>query len=164
MSNYQTSATSTTTTNITPLIWFDKDYLNSNAGLLKLIVVIIDLASFIVAQFAPSYGRVIFFCFTSMSAFWISLILFGFYAFHIIEKLYFVQWLLGEFAFCLIWCLFFAVSSLLMLLAGGVQTIAAIFGFIACGIYAYEAKNNYERYSRGEIAQGERITTPQTMA
>lgn len=164
MASFQPNGASTTTTHITPLIWFDRDYLNSTAGLIRLVVVIIDLASFIVAQFASASGKVVFFGFTTMSAFWISLTLFGLYAFHVVEKLYFVQWLLGEFAFCLIWSLFFFVSSLLMLISGGVMTVAGIFGFVACGIYAYEAKNNYDRYSRNEIAQGERNTTPQNMA
>ncbi|KAH9529609.1 CKLF-like MARVEL transmembrane domain-containing protein 4 [Dermatophagoides farinae] len=160
MQSYQSTSgaptTTTTTSLVTPIIWFDKEYLNSNEGLLKIVVIILSLASFIVAQFGPNNGRVGFYCFTSMSAFWISLTLFGLYAFHVVEKMYTFPWILGEFGYSIIWATFYFVASLLMLIGGGVQTVAAIFGFFACTIFGYEAKRNYIRHQNNEIAQGER--------
>lgn len=35
-----TTTTTTTTTQITPLIVFDKNYVNSNTGLLKMVVIV----------------------------------------------------------------------------------------------------------------------------
>ncbi|KPM10300.1 CKLF-like protein MARVEL transmembrane domain-containing protein 4-like protein [Sarcoptes scabiei] len=155
-SSYQTNF-DTTTTEINPFIRFDKDYVNSNEGLLKIVLIV---AAFIVAQFAPNYGKVGFFCFVSMSSFWISLSLFALYAFHVVEKLYNFPWLLAEFAYSLIWCAFYFVSSLLMLIGGGVASVAGMFGFIACALLGFEAKRNYIRYVNKEIAQGESISAP----
>lgn len=143
------------------------------------------MAGFIVAQFASPASSTGFYGFTSMSAFWISIALFIAYTFHIVERLYHFHWLLAEFAFSLIYSLFFFVASLLLLISGGVATVTSvcvllmffrisrilipfflhfqIFGFVSGAIYAYEAKSSYLKYSNGEIAQGERIT-PQTMA
>ncbi|OTF69373.1 CKLF-like protein MARVEL transmembrane domain-containing protein [Euroglyphus maynei] len=98
---------------------------NNNNNSLN-VLQILSLASFIVAQFGPNNGRVGFYCFTSMSAFWLSLTLFGLYAFHVVEKLYNLPWILGEFGYSIIWATFYFVSSLLMLIGGGVQTVAAV--------------------------------------
>jgi hypothetical protein len=160
---FPTSHTTSTTTKVTPLIWFDKSYVQTVPGLLKAAAIGIDLIAFIVAQFGRSNsGKVGFFSFTSMSAFWLSLILLALYTFHVVEKLHFWPWLLGEFAYCLIWTAFFFLSSLLMLIDGGVHSAAGVLGFIAFGIYGYDAFIKYKGYSAGEIAQGERTTISQS--
>ncbi|XP_054164637.1 proteolipid protein 2-like [Oppia nitens] len=157
---FPTSHTTSTTTKVTPLIWFDKSYIQTIPGLLKASAIIIDLIAFIIAQFgSSSSGRVGFFSFTSMMAFWLTLILLALYCLHVVEKLQSLPWLLGEFAFCLIWTAFYFLSSLLMLIDGGVHSAAGVFGFIAFAIYGYDAFIKYQGYSAGEIAQGDRERT-----
>jgi hypothetical protein len=159
---FPTSHTTSTTTKVTPLIWFDKSYIQSIPGLLKAVAIIVDLVGFIIAQFGYNSGKSSFFSFTTMSAFWISLFLLALYSFHVIEKFHFWPWLLIEFAYCLIWTSFFFLSSLLMVIDGGTHSAAGVFGFIAFGLYGYDAFIKYKGYSAGEIAQGERVTISQT--
>ena len=58
--------------------------------------------------------------------FWISLILFGLYAFHVVEKLYYFHWLLAEFAYSLIWCLLLFVASILVIITGHLLIVAGV--------------------------------------
>ncbi|CAG2168699.1 unnamed protein product, partial [Oppiella nova] len=110
---FPTSHTTSTTTKVTPLIWFDKSYVQTVPGLLKASAIGIDLIAFIIGQFGDTHsGRVGFFSFTSMMAFWLSLILLALYCFHVVEKLHFWPWLLVEFAYCLVWTAFYFLSSL----------------------------------------------------
>ena len=52
MQSYQSTTgaptTSTTTSSVTPIIWFDKDYLNSNEGLMKIVVIVCKKRCFFV--------------------------------------------------------------------------------------------------------------------
>lgn len=110
------SVTTSTTTKVTPLIWFDATYLNQKEGALKAAAVVsfplgikyavtdkcfllqvLDLVGFICASVGScsSCGAVTFFNVVAMTGFWISLVLLALYLFHVIEKLHNVNWLLA---------------------------------------------------------------------
>jgi len=155
---FPSTVTTSTTTKVTPLIWFDSSYLYTRAGSLKAAAVILDLIAFISASvgYCSSCASVTFFNLIAMLGFWSSLVLLSLYLFHVIEKLYNINWLLAEFVFTGVWCVFYLVASLTILTNGGVYAAASFFGFIAAAVYGYDSFLKYHAYQDGEIAQGER--------
>ncbi|RWS29365.1 MARVEL domain-containing protein 1-like protein [Leptotrombidium deliense] len=161
LTGFPGSHTTSTTTKVTPLVWFDSSYLKTTPGLLKAIAVGVNILGFICASVGKkaSAAPITFFSVVSMFAFWITLILLCLYLFHIIEKLHTFPWLLAEFFYCLLWSVMYLIASIVICVQGGVYAAAGFFGFLAMSLYSMDAFLKYKAHKNGEIAQGERTTT-----
>ena len=94
---FPSSVTTSTTTKVTPLIWFDSSYVHTRPGQLKVAAVVLDLVAFISAAIGPcaTCGSVVVFNIVSILAFWVSFLLLALYLFHVIEKQHTINWLLA---------------------------------------------------------------------
>lgn len=123
-----TATMGTTTVKVEPLLWFDSSYVHTRQGQLQVAVVALDLIAFICSTMGSctTCGSVTFFNLIAIFGFWTSLSLLALYLFHVIEKIERVNWPLSEFIFTGIWCVFFLVSSLILLTNGGVYAAASV--------------------------------------
>ncbi|RWS03190.1 CKLF-like protein MARVEL transmembrane domain-containing protein 4-like protein, partial [Dinothrombium tinctorium] len=124
--SFPDSHTTSTTTKVTPLIWFDSSYVTTNVGLIKVIEIIVDLLGFICASVGSksSHAAVTFFSVISMFAFWITLILLLMYLFHLIEKLHTFPWLIAEFGYSVLWAFLYFCASTAICTEGGIYAAA----------------------------------------
>merc|ERR1712066_1195130 len=80
------------------------------------------MIGFICVMAAPAYWRSQsvgnWFSFVTMTAFWTTGTLLVFYLLHVIEKFHVIPWMLVEMVFCSLW---------------------SFFGFVAMGVYGYDA-------------------------
>ncbi|XP_023235391.1 plasmolipin-like [Centruroides sculpturatus] len=164
---HTTTTTTATTTKVTPVIRFDHSYVLKLPGWLKCGECLISLLGFICSR-SSRYNEsssANWYGFVSMTAFWVTLILLVMYLFHIIEKIHFIPWILGEFVYCAIWTLFYCIAAIVVAAkASGddAYAAAAVFGFIAMVIYGVDAFLKYKAWRRGDIAQGERVVSTTT--
>ncbi|XP_013787640.1 MARVEL domain-containing protein 1-like [Limulus polyphemus] len=172
--DFSATHTSTTvtssTTKVSPIIRFDKSYIRTVPGILKVVQVVINLIGFICAQVAlcSLCSESNWFSFVSMTAFWVTLILLIFYLFHVIEKTHIIPWLLVELVYCGVWTIFYLIAALVVSVNGrydNAWAAAGFFGFVAMLLYGTDTFLKYKAWRTGEIAQGERtvtVTTSQT--
>ena len=128
ISTTTTTSMGTTTVKVEPLLWFDSSYIHTRPGQLQIAAVALDLIAFICSTMGSctTCGSVTFFNLIAIVGFWTSLSLLALYLFHVIEKIERVNWPLSEFIFTGIWCVFFLVSSLILLTNGGVYAAASV--------------------------------------
>lgn len=159
----------TTTTKVSPNIRFDPSYAKTIPGILKIAQAVVSLIGFICVQMVNNQymagSASGWYIFVAMTAFWVTLVVVILYLFHIIEKLHWIPWLLGELGFSALWAVFFFIASCVVVARSGEDAAwgaAAFFGFVAMGLYGYEAFTKYKLWRAGGIAQGERTTTTNT--
>lgn len=82
-----------------------------------------------------------------------------FYATHIIEKLCFIPWLIVECVLSGIFSFLYLTTSIDLIVknTNRAMWVAAIIGFIAVIVYAFEAILKFRRWKKGKAAQGVRI-------
>ncbi|XP_015790577.1 CKLF-like MARVEL transmembrane domain-containing protein 4 [Tetranychus urticae] len=153
-----TATTTSTTTKVTPFVWFDPTYLKTIPGLIKAISSAVVLIGFICGTVGDCRGcsSVAFYSTITMVCFWITLLLLAAYLFHIIEKLHNIPWLLVEMVYCFLACLLLLVSSIVIIADGSVYAAAGFFGLFATSLYGIDTFLKFLSHRKGEIAQGER--------
>ncbi|UYV71438.1 CMTM4 [Cordylochernes scorpioides] len=163
-----TTTVTTSATRVSTNIRFDPEYVKIIPGILKISQCVVSIIGFIAITASCHgycFGGASWYGFVSMTAFWVTLVLLGFYLFHLIEKLYFLPWIQAEGIYCAIWTLFYFIAALVVLVQshgnGGFIT-GGFFGFIAMLLYGADAFFKYRAWQGGEIAQGERKTTTST--
>lgn len=156
------SATDLITANSKPKIHFDWGYLKTHTGLLKIAQIILCLVGLICLQtiyvaFYHSAGG--WYYFVSMTGFWISLFFLASYTSHVVERFQSLPWLATEFVYAVLWMLFFFIAASVSAIHGHEDPAwfaAAIIGFVAMCVYAYEAIQKYFKWRRSDVPQGER--------
>ncbi|GIY67949.1 hypothetical protein CDAR_243521 [Caerostris darwini] len=110
-------------------------YAKSIPGILKIAEAIVSLIGFICVQmvsnqyYAGSASG--WFIFVAMTAFWVTLVVVVLYLFHIIEKLHWIPWLLGELGFAALWAVFYFIAACVVVARSGEDAAwgaAAFFG------------------------------------
>lgn len=162
-----TTTVTSTTTKVSTNLRFDQSYIRTIPGILKIAQVVISLLGFICVELGGCYycSQKNWYGFVSMTAFWATLVLLGFYLFHVIEKLHKIPWLLGEFGYCAIWTLLYLIASLVVSVSGGAESSWAaggFFGFVAMVLYGIDAFLKFRAWRNGDIAQGERTVATTT--
>lgn len=160
------TTTVTTSTSVQTNIRFDPSYIRTVPGIIKAAVMLVNIIGFICIMVSQNnwHSRANWFNFCSMGGFWITGILLAFYLFHIIEKLYFIPWVMVEMGYCALWSFFFLTASAACAAWGSVNeawAAASFFGFISMIIYGADAFLKFKAWRGGEIAQGERTTNVQ---
>ncbi|KFM59091.1 CKLF-like MARVEL transmembrane domain-containing protein 4, partial [Stegodyphus mimosarum] len=166
MTTNVTISAQTTTTKISPNIRFDPTYVKTLSGILKILEVVVCLIGFICVQTIPfaayrSAGG--WYVFVAVTGFWVTLLLFLAYLFHFVERLHWLPWLLVETAYNGTWAVFFFIASCVS--AANASTdpgwgAAAFFGFGNMFIFGFDTYLKFKAWRGGEIAQGERTTSP----
>lgn len=161
-----TATTTTTTTSVTTNIRFDPSYIRTIPGMLKIACLVLDFIGSICIMVSENnwHSRANWFNFCAMGGFWITGILLAFYLFHVIEKLYFIPWIMVEMGYCGLWCFFLMTASAACAAYGSVNeawAAASFFGFIAMIVYGADAFFKFKAWRAGEIAQGERVRNVQ---
>ncbi|KAF8768469.1 CKLF-like MARVEL transmembrane domain-containing protein 4 [Argiope bruennichi] len=163
------TVSATTTTKVSPNIRFDPSYAKTIPGILKIAQAVVSLIGFICIQMASGdyYSRSAsgWFIFVAMTAFWVVLVLLVLYLFHIIEKLHWIPWLLGELGFTALWTVFYFIAACVVVAKAGEDAgwgAGAFFGFVGMALFGYDAFTKYKLWRSGAIAQGERTTTTST--
>lgn len=162
MASVSISASATSPTKEGPHIHFDPSYVKTIPGMIKIAEALCSLIGFICIQsiYLASYiSAGGWYSFVSMTGFWISLLLLVFYIFHIIERLTWIPWLIGEGGFAALWSAFFFIAACVAASYGRQDPgwgAAAFFGFVGMIIFGYEAYVKYIKWKSGDAAQGEK--------
>ncbi|XP_047506889.1 MARVEL domain-containing protein 1-like [Pieris napi] len=162
---HSTTTTVTSNTTVNRSIRFDKSYLQTVPGLLKIVQVGGSLLGFIcvVCSRVGTASKGAYFSWVSMIAFWFTGILLGFYLFHIVEKFYKIPWLRLEFLFAAVWSLLYLIASILATTVGdNAHYAASFFGFAATLAYMIDAYLKFRLVRAGGLAQGSRVVSKQT--
>lgn len=162
---HTTTTTVTSSTTVQTNIRFDRSYITTIPGILKIVQVLCSLLGFICIQCSrlSSWSKGSFFSWISMIAFWFTGILLGLYLFHILEKFYKIPWLKIEFLFCTIWTLLYLIASILATTVhDNPHSAAAFFGFVAMLAYLVDAYLKFKAVRDGGLAQGSRVVSKQT--
>ncbi|CAK1550840.1 unnamed protein product [Leptosia nina] len=162
---HSTTTTVTSSTTVNTRIRFDKAYLTTVPGLLKIVQVGSSLLGFIciLCSRLSSASKGAYFSWISMIAFWFTGILLGLYLFHIVEKFYKIPWLRMEFLFASVWSVLYLVASILAITVGDNAHLAAcFFGFVATLAYMIDAFLKFRSVRAGGLAQGTRVVSKQT--
>lgn len=154
-----TSTTTTTTTKVVYAPKFDPLYAKTVPGILKIVRMILDLLGFICVMssgWLVYLSRTSWFSFVSMTGFWVTGVLLMLYFFHIIERSYFLPWMLMESIFCAIWIIFYLIASCLVAAYGfnEAYAAAAFFGFSSMIAYGFDAFLKFKGWRNGQVAQG----------
>ncbi|KAI9555101.1 hypothetical protein GHT06_017616 [Daphnia sinensis] len=161
-----TTVTQTSTTTVSPNIRFDPSYVRTIPGMLKIAIMGLNILGFICIMVSEVnwHSRANWFNFCAMGGFWITGILLAFYLFHVIEKLYFIPWIMLEMGYCGLWCFFMLTASAACAAQGSLfeaWAAASFFGFLAMIIYGVDAFFKFKAWRAGDIAQGERVRSVQ---
>ncbi|CAH1391857.1 unnamed protein product [Nezara viridula] len=167
--NHTTTTTVTTSnTTVQTDIRYDPLYIRSVPGILKCVEIVLNLLVFLSASFSK-FSHVAHMSFTSLICgfgFWVTGILLGCYAFHVVEKFYRIPWLKFELIYTGIWAFFLMIGSTFCAAymgSGAVFGVVSFFGYINMIAYAYDCFLKFKSIQNGEIAQGERIKTTSTV-
>lgn len=162
-----TTTTTTTTRVVVAPCKFDPLYIRTIPGILKIIQLVADLLGFIcimtVNHWYPS--AVNWYSFVAMTGFWVTGTLLVFYLFHLIERLHMLPWMLIEFIYCVVWCVFFLIAGSVAASKAAYSEgfgAASFFGYCGMVVYGYDAFLKFRGWRAGEIAQGERIVATST--
>jgi len=158
-----TTATTVTETHVQTNLRWDPGYIRTIPGMLKVVQVVLNMIGFICVMAAPAYWRSQsvgnWFCFVTMTAFWTTGTLLVFYLLHVIEKFHVIPWMLVEMVFCSLWSFFYftaALDTAVNASSTAAFGAAAFFGFVAMGVYGYDAFLKFTGWRAGQLAQGER--------
>ncbi|KAF7269409.1 CKLF-like MARVEL transmembrane domain-containing protein 4 [Rhynchophorus ferrugineus] len=161
-----TTTVKSSSTTVDTVLRFDKSYIRTIPGYLKIAQIIVNLLGFICIEasgYLSYHSRGSWFNFVAMTAFWVTAILLAFYLFHVVERFYRVPWLKFEFGYCALWTLFYLIAACLAVSFSNEAYIAAgFFGFCGMTLYAFDAFLKFQGVKTGQLAQGERVVTKQT--
>ncbi|KAK2723491.1 CKLF-like MARVEL transmembrane domain-containing protein 8 [Artemia franciscana] len=164
-----TTTTTTQSTAVNTSLRFDKEYLRSIPGMLKAVVMVINIIAFICVSSSDFHyhSNANWMSFCAWAGFFTTGTLLLFYCLHLIEKFHFIPWLLVEFIYCAVWSFFFFSASCACASYGKASNwfaAAAFFGFCSCLLYGLDAYMKFVDWRAGRVAQGERIVTTTTVA
>lgn len=151
---------------VSPQIRYDRLYIQTIPGILKAVVIVLNLIGFICIE-ASKYSHLSrgeYFNFVAMCGFWFSGLMLIFYIFHVVEKFFKIPWLKIEFVFYALWTLLYLIAAILAVtFNSGAYTAAGFFGFLAMVVYGYDAFLKYQLIRSGAIAQGSRTVEQTTV-
>ncbi|KAI6181441.1 MARVEL domain-containing protein [Aphelenchoides besseyi] len=140
----------------------DPSYIQTLDGLLKLLVIVLNLLCFIcVAIGGPGYySGISWVTFTTTFGFTISLLLLFLYLFHVVDMFPQIPWIIGEMVYCFAWTIFYFISA--SILAVGTASyrgtfgwaLAAFFAFAAMCAYGFDCYLKFLAWKRDEKATG----------
>ncbi|XP_043209017.1 plasmolipin-like [Amphibalanus amphitrite] len=152
------------TTKVLPWLRFEKKYLHTLNGALKMLQIFVALCGFLCITFSnlSLHPRATWYYFVCLVSFWTSLLLLLCYAFHVVEKLHFLPWLGMELFFSSCWSVLYLTAAALATSFGHLQATwvaATIFACLGMSSHAWEAVLKLRDVRRGKIAQGHRSIT-----
>ncbi|XP_055346331.1 plasmolipin-like isoform X2 [Paramacrobiotus metropolitanus] len=162
-----TTTTVTTTRVVAVQPYFDHSYVRSIPGILKLVQLLLMLIAFILAAAAWSsdWRYFLHYCigsagwakFVTITGFIITLILLCLYLFHLIERLYQVNWLFVELIYCGIVAILLFIAGAVMIPyaeVDGTRGACTFFCWLAMLAYGADAFFKFKSWRNGETAQG----------
>jgi len=166
----QTHVTSSRVVVVQP--YFDVNYLRTIPGILKIAQLVLMLIAFILAAAAWSSGYLVVTGYTysgytmgsagwtkfvTITGFIITLILLFLYLFHLIERLYQVNWLFAELIYCVVVAVCLFISGAIMIPYAnydGTRGACTFFCWVAMVAYLADAFFKFKSWRNGEVAQG----------
>ncbi|XP_050526577.1 MARVEL domain-containing protein 1-like isoform X2 [Daktulosphaira vitifoliae] len=154
-----TTTTTVTNTEVITNFRYDKSYVYTLAGKLKIAQIVCVFLSIMTLSFSTYNMWYQNSAVTSIMMFglWFSLFMLVFYLFHVVECFYKIPWLKIEMIFNVCWPLLYLLSAAIAASYIGMNfsyTLSLFFGFAAMFAYGYDALLKYHAIQRGEIAQG----------
>ncbi|XP_041974794.1 plasmolipin [Aricia agestis] len=132
------------------IIRFDKGYLKTLPGILKLTELICNIAGFICIKISWAWLSAIFFNILYWVGIMVTLFLLLMYTFHFVEKYDRWPWFKGEFFFSVAMALAYIVTSIFASTIGeSVGYAVSFFGFCAIIAYGLDAYLKYKGWKRG---------------
>ncbi|CAB3231564.1 unnamed protein product [Arctia plantaginis] len=144
---------------------FDLSYITTLPGVIKIVVLVLNLIGFICIQCSAfrSNGRGVYFSLVTHVGFWFSGILLLLYLFHVVEKYHNIKWLKIEMiAYIVMVFLYVIASTIVVAFGAAAYSAAGFFGYLAMVVYGVDAFIKYKALKAGELAQGQRVVTKQT--
>ncbi|KAI5634714.1 hypothetical protein NE865_12569 [Phthorimaea operculella] len=130
---------------------FDKRYVTTKPGILKVVQLAASLLGFISIKI--SWGAWISAIFYNI-LYWVCIIITGIillsYTFHLVEKFVNIPWQKLEFFYCGIVCVTYFILSIIATTIGeSVGFVVGFFGLCAIVAYGYDGYLNYKGWKRG---------------
>lgn len=132
------------------IIRFDRSYVKTVPGILKLVEIACNLIGFICIKISWSWVSAIFY----NILYWVAIIITGFllvaYTLHIVEKFHHWPWHKLEFYYCVIVSLtYFGCSIFASTIGESVGYAVGFFGFCAIIAYGFDAYLKFKGFRRG---------------
>ncbi|KPJ13299.1 CKLF-like MARVEL transmembrane domain-containing protein 4 [Papilio machaon] len=144
---------------------FDPSYIKTPPGIMKIVVIVLNLLGFICIQSSAFWnnGRGVYFNILTHIGLWFSGILLLLYLFHIVEKYHKFKWLVIEMIVCgVIAFLYLIASTIVVAFGSAAYSAGGFFGYLAMVVYGADAFFKMRAWRAGELAQGHRVMTKQT--
>ncbi|XP_013147184.1 PREDICTED: CKLF-like MARVEL transmembrane domain-containing protein 4 [Papilio polytes] len=144
---------------------FDPSYIKTPPGIMKIVVIVLNLLGFICIQSSAFWnnGRGVYFNIVAQVGLWFSGILLLLYLFHIVEKYHKFKWLVIEMIVCGVLAFLYLIASTIVVAFGSAAYSAGgFFGYLAMVVYGGDAFLKMRAWRAGELAQGQRVMTKQT--
>ncbi|XP_026738441.1 CKLF-like MARVEL transmembrane domain-containing protein 4 [Trichoplusia ni] len=144
---------------------FDPSYVKTLPGIIKVVVIVLNLIGFICIQSSAfwSNGRGVYFNIVAHLGLWFSGGLLVLYLFHIVEKYHNIKWLKIEMiAYIVMVFLYLIASTIVVAFGAAAYSAAGFFGYLAMVVYGGDAFLKYKALKAGELAQGHRVLAKQT--
>lgn len=146
-------------------IRFDSSYIKTIPGIVKAVVIILNLFGFICIHSSAfwSNGRGVYFNIVAYIGLIFSFSLLMMYLFHIVEKYHNFMWYKLEMIGCGILAFLNLISSTIVVAFGSAgYSAAGFFGYLAMVVYGFDVFLKARAIQNGELAQGSRVQTKQT--
>ncbi|XP_072936612.1 uncharacterized protein [Epargyreus clarus] len=132
---------------------FDKGYVKTLPGILKLVQLLCNIIGFICIKVSWAWLSAIFFNIIYWFGNIITLFLFIMYMFHFVEKYDRWPWHKYEFFYCAFMCLAYICTSIFALIVGESGYAVGFFGLCALIAYGIDGYLKYKGWKRGLPAQ-----------
>ncbi|RVE45246.1 hypothetical protein evm_000061 [Chilo suppressalis] len=134
----------------TKVLRFDKQYVKTTPGILKIVQLVCNIIGFICIKVSSAFISPIFYNLLYWIANTITLFLLVMYMFHFVEKYDHLPWYKLEFFFCCAVVLTYIGTSIFAAtLAESVGYAVGFFGLCAIGAYAFDGFLKYRGWKRG---------------
>lgn len=134
----------------TKIVRFDKGYVQTVPGLLKLVQIVCNIVGFICIKLSWTWFSSIFYNILYWFAIIVSGLLLFLYTFHFVEKFDKLPWLKWEFAYCCLVCLTYIGLSIFATTIGeSVGYAVGFFGLCAIIAYGFDGYLKYKAWKRG---------------
>ncbi|XP_023954132.1 CKLF-like MARVEL transmembrane domain-containing protein 4 [Bicyclus anynana] len=143
---------------------FDPSYLKTPPGIIKAVVIVLNLLGFICIQSSAfwSNARGVFFNIVAHLGLWWSLALLLLYLFHLVEKYHNFMWFKVELiASGVLAFLYLIASTIVVAFGAAAYSAAGFFGYLAMVVYGCDAFLTARAVQAGELAQGTRVPAKQ---
>ncbi|KOB64425.1 putative F28H1.4a [Operophtera brumata] len=134
----------------TRVVRFDKSYVQSTPGILKLVEIICNIVGFICIKVSPAWFSAFLYNLLYWAGNIITILLLVMYTFHLVEKFDKLPWLKFEFSFCVIMVLMYIGCSIFATtIAESAGYAVGFFGLCAIIAYGMDGYLKFKAYRRG---------------